>query len=173
MRKLTLLRRESGVHHGAQWHHSVKVTTLLDQGNMALITSGFTLHHTALSICINSLKCSFFVLVVISITLWHVRLYHFTHLPNCRITALGKVPGFCSCVISTWPLLSGNALIQMNGAFQMKYCMGPKSAIFHLIIFGWGGIWSASLRFKMLYCWTKMLDNKSVTVDYKLFSFYF
>jgi len=25
---------------------------------------------------------------------------------------------------------SEDALIQMNGAFQMKYCMGPNSAIF-------------------------------------------
>jgi hypothetical protein len=30
----------------ANWRHSVKVTTLLDQGNIALITSGFTLYHT-------------------------------------------------------------------------------------------------------------------------------
>ena len=86
--------------------------------------------------------CSFFVLVVIYINLGRVRLYHFIHLPNCRITVLAKVPGFCPCVVSTWPLISENALIQMNGAFQMKYCMGPNSAIFHLRIFGWGGIWT-------------------------------
>ena len=99
-------------------------------------------HCITLSICICSLMCSFFVLVVIYINLGRVRLYHFIHLPNCRITVLAKVPGFCPCVVSTWPLISENALIQMNGAFQMKYCMGPNSAIFHLRIFGWGGIWT-------------------------------
>jgi len=91
-------------------------------------------HCITLSICICSLMCSFFVLVVIYINLGHVRLYHFIHLLNCRITVLAKVPGFCPCVFSTWPLISENALIQMNGAFQMKYCMGPNSAIFHLRI---------------------------------------
>ncbi len=93
--------------------------------------------------------CSFFVLVVIYINLGHVRLYHFIHLPNCRITVLAKVPGFCPCVVSTWPLISENALFQMNGAFQMKYCMGPNSAIFHLRIFRWGGIWT---RVSQLRC---------------------
>jgi hypothetical protein len=61
LRELTLLRRENGVpvenllaivlkadSYFAKWRHSVKVTTLLDQGNIALITSGFTLHHTVL-----------------------------------------------------------------------------------------------------------------------------
>jgi len=28
------------------WHYNVKVTTLIDQGNIALIISGFRLHHT-------------------------------------------------------------------------------------------------------------------------------
>jgi len=30
----------------------------------------------------------------------------------------------------------------MNAAFQMKYCMGPNSAIFHLRFFGCAGIWT-------------------------------
>jgi len=34
----------------------------------------------------------------------------------------------------------------MNGAFQMKYCMGPNSAIFHLRIF-WLGFEPGS------HCW--------------------
>ena len=61
LRELTLLRRENGVPVEnllaivlkqtvifAKRRHSVKVTTLLDQGNIALITSGITLHHTVL-----------------------------------------------------------------------------------------------------------------------------
>ena len=112
MRELTLLRRENGVpvenllaivlkadSYFAKWRHSVKVTTLLDQGNIALITSGFILHntvHLSVYICAH-----FFVLVVIYINLGRVRLYHFIHLPNCRITVLAKVPGFCPCVVST------------------------------------------------------------------------
>jgi len=84
---------------------------------------------TLSSICICSLMCSFFVLVVIYINLGRVRLYHFIHLPNCRITVLTKVPGFCPCVDCTWSLISENALIQMNGAFQMKYCMGSHFSL--------------------------------------------
>jgi len=111
----------------AKWSHSVKVTTLLDQTNIALITSSFTLHHTVHLFT----DVLIFVLVVIYINLERIRLYHFIHLPNCGITVLAKVPGFCPCV-STWPLISENALIQMNGAFQMKYFIGPNTAIFHL-----------------------------------------
>ena len=61
LRELTLLRRENGVPVEnllaivlkqtvvfAKWRHSVKVTTLLDQGNIALITNDITLHHTVL-----------------------------------------------------------------------------------------------------------------------------
>jgi len=50
---------------------------------------------------LTSLLSSLFVLVVIYINLGCVRLYLFIHLPNCRITVLAKVSGFCPCVVST------------------------------------------------------------------------
>ena len=74
--ELTLLRRENGVPVEnllaivlkqtvifAKWRHSVKVTTLLDQGNIALITSDITLHHTVFLILFTDVFV--FVLVVI------------------------------------------------------------------------------------------------------------
>ncbi len=72
-------------------------------------------------------------------TIFRVWLFHFIHPPNCGLQYLLR---YHSCV-NTWPLIGENAPIQMNGAFQMNYCMGPNSAIFFTYdFFCWGGIWT-------------------------------
>ena len=139
----------------AKWGHSVKwVTTLLDQSNIALKPSGIVSHHIASHSPFISIHCCAHFCV--GSKLGCVRLYNFINLPNYRIAVLAKIPGFCPCVVSTWPLISEYALIQMNGAFQINYCMGPNSAIFHQRIFGWAGIytWDSQLRSRALFITT-------------------
>jgi len=101
--------------------------------------------------------------------IWDIRLHHFIHLPNCGIKVLAKVPGFCPCVCKL-SMKSENALIQMNGAFQMKYFMGTNSAIFHLRIFlDFGKLFQSGLRvlFVSVVSWVFNLQR----LKYSGFSF--